>query len=897
MPPASRPHSPMPRATYRLQLHAGFMMNDARDLVALLGSLGVSHLYLSPILSSTPGSTHGYDGINPRRIDPERGGTAGFEALRRACIDAGLGMVLDIVPNHLATDPKHNPWWLSLLRLGERSPWARVFDLDLDAPGSERRIVLPVLGAPVDDALLSRQIRLSRDQGAIRLSYFDHAWPVRPDTVDAVLREAASRASDPESGPLADLAERFNQLEHRCPDDPGEGADTERSALDAESALGKLLDGSRAISKAVDDALESMSEPNTLRELLAHQHYLPMDWRDGLDRVNYRRFFHISDLAAVRVEDPWVYDRTHALVHELTELDGVDGLRVDHPDGLRDPREYFQRLARNCPGCWIVAEKILHERESLREDWDISGTTGYDFLNDALGVLIDARGSEPLTELYDELVGGARAFRDIELIARTHAATDLLRADLARLTRHACAALALHDEQYVAQALSSIAAHTGVYRTYTVPERGEVAHTDAELIRAAADRAARDIPDPVRSMIARVAGVLLDPGSAPGNRSDAIELGARFQQYTAPVAAKGVEDTALYRETRLTALNEVGGDPVRFGLGVAEFHRRNAERASRWPGSMLSTGTHDTKRSEDVRARLAVLPEIADRWSDSARRWFAATDTLGFADVDPVDRYGLLQTLVGAWPIERSRVSRYAIKAAREAGTHTTWTSTNDQYESRTLALVDAAYENRELLAEIEAIDDLIRIPGRIKGLAMAALKFTSPGVPDIYQGCELWDRSLVDPDNRRPVDFDLRRELLDRLASMSPGDVWSTLHERNDPGVSKLWVTRTGLGLRARHSDALGAGSGYRAIDVRGEHEALGLARTDRGDRPLVVAVVPLRTVGRPPNGSIDLPRPSEGIWKNLATGQEVRAGSIALDELFGDAPLALLEPAREES
>jgi len=878
-------------------------MDDAASLAPQLAGLGISHLYLSPILRSTRASTHGYDAVDPTRVDDERGGEEAFERLRLACLEHGLGLVLDVVPNHLAVGSLENPWWASVLRLGPASPWADSFDIHWDAPDADGKVILPVLGAQLDDEIARGALSLERDAGELRARYFDHTWPVRPATAGRLLRSAFEEWPEPTRSAIRELADRFERLEGERPAD-----DPEAGALVAEGLLERVCARDEALAGALDHELSRRSEPDRIRPILDEQHYRPMFWRDGARRLNYRRFFDIDTLAGVRVEDPEVFEATHAKLIELAGRDGVDGLRIDHPDGLRDPRGYFDRLAARAPEAWIVAEKILHPDEDLRDDWSVAGTTGYDALNDALGVLIDPEAEQSLTRLYAEITGADEAFERVEHDAKRHAASEMLVADLARLTGLARAAL--HSETQATGALGSeplgdalveLAACVEVYRTYLVPERGEIVGEDERLLRDAAHRAAENRPALSPDPLGRLVEILLDPTGAPGDAGAAAELCARFQQFTAPAAAKGVEDTALYRYNRFAALNDVGGHPGRFGLEPGRFHDRMRARAQRWPAGMLTTSTHDTKRSEDVRARLAVLSEIPDRWADRSRAWLKGMGELGFDGVHANDRYLLVQTLVGAWAIDGERARAYMTKALREAKQRTSWTERDSEYESRVDALVDAVLSDRSMSESIGGFVGEIRGPGRIKSLAQVMLKLTCPGAPDVYQGCELWDLSLVDPDNRRPVDFALRRDLCARLEDMSLAGIWASIHKVDDPGVAKLWLTRTALGVRGREPRAFAPGSGYEPIVVEcdagaARAPALAYARTDDGGQPRVLVVVPRWSMRPHGEARIELPEAPNRAWINVCTGAAHTGGRRDVRDLLGVAPVALLVPEGSE-
>lgn len=788
----------IPIATYRLQLHAGFTLDDAAAITPYLRELGVSHVYLSPILQSTKASTHGYDTTDPARIDTERGGPEALDRLLVACREDELRIVLDIVPNHLDVSSIANPYWADVLRNGRHSPHAPMFDIDWD--DNDARVVIPVLGAPLHDEIAAGNIRLADNTGEPTLAYYDHRFPLKP------------------------------------------GTDT------------------RADVESIADV----------------QHYELAFWREASARVNYRRFFDINTLAGVRVEDPEVFNKTHAIIAELAARDEIDGLRVDHPDGLRDPKGYFGRLVELAPDAWITVEKILEPAESLRSDWPVAGTTGYDFCNDALALLIDPAAEHQFTSLYEGFTGKPRDFSATSYKAKLRAADELLSADNARLVRvlraEASADLAPATDSELGEAIAVLAASWPVYRTYLVPALPP-SEEDQHTIKAAVSAACARRPE-LRTRIGQVAAHLASPA----------EFAARFQQYTAPTTAKGVEDTAFYRDNHFIALNEVGGDPSRFALSVTEFHRRCRERP---PAGMLTTSTHDTKRAEDVRARLAVLSEVPESWAGRAQAWHARHAE---APISPDALYRFYQTVVGAWPIEADRAVAFMLKAEREAKRETSWLDQNEGYERGLEAFIRHVYADAEWTAEVDRFVGTIRTQGRIKSIAQTLLRLACPGVPDTYQGCELWDFSLVDPDNRRPVDYAQRRQLLTVLANTSPAAIWRTIGDPADRGLTKLFTTHRALRARKAVPSAFAPGAAYTPIDVRGRDAArfVSFVRSDTaGPRACVVAT---RLTSGGLDATIELPRTASGhAWRDVLSDRLAGAGSRTAGEILTVAPAAL--------
>jgi (1->4)-alpha-D-glucan 1-alpha-D-glucosylmutase len=758
-----------PAATYRLQIHAGFRLEDAAEVAGYLADLGVTHAYSSPLLRSAEGSNHGYDTVDHAHIDEARGGRAGFDRFVGALHQHGLGLVLDLVPNHMGVaDPAAAPWWWDVLQHGQGSPHATAFDIDWEFGGGKVRI--PVLGS-ADDVE-----KLEVIDGELR--YYDNRFPLAPGTGDG-----------------------------------------------------------------------------TPREVHARQHYELVDWRRADTDLNYRRFFAINTLAGLRVEDPAIFDATHELVLKLVDEGAVDGLRIDHPDGLADPKGYLDRLAAASDGRWTVVEKILEPGEDLPDSWATAGTTGYDALAEVDEVLIDPAGEPALTALDTELAGRTVDYAELVRTSKREVTDGMLGSEVARLVR-VIGELPGVDPAQQTEALAELLATFPVYRSY-LPDGRE--HLDA-TVAAVRDRR----PDLVQAVDA-LHPVLAQAGT---------EAATRFEQTSGPVMAKGVEDSAYYRWSRFAGLNEVGGNPARFGSTVEEFHAAQRRRSERYPASMTTLSTHDTKRSEDVRARLAVLAELPSEWAGLVRGWLAR-HPLG----DRPLAHLVWQNLVGAWPLSRERAHAYVEKAAREAGTSTTWTDPDEEFEEQLHALVDAAYDDRATTAEIDAFVTRIAPFGWSNSLTQKLLQLTMPGVPDVYQGTELWDYSLVDPDNRRPVDYALRRKL---LAGLDGGETPAV----DETGAAKLLVVSRTLRARRDHPEWF---AGYEPVEVTGS----GAHHVVAFDRGGVVTVATRLPVGSAAEGwgdtALQLPN---GAWRDLLTGQRVVSdvAGVAADVLLSRLPVALL-------
>ncbi|WP_104523244.1 malto-oligosyltrehalose synthase [Blastococcus atacamensis] len=764
----------VPAATYRLQVHADFRLQDAAELAGYLADLGVTHAYSSPLLRSAEGSNHGYDTVDHAHIDEARGGQAGFDRFVGALHEHGLGLVLDLVPNHMGVDdPAAAPWWWDVLQHGQDSEHAGAFDIDWEFGGGKVRI--PVLGS-ADDVE-----KLEVVDGELR--YYDNRFPIAPGT-----------------------------------------------------------------------------EGGTPQEVHARQHYELVDWRRADSDLNYRRFFAINTLAGLRVEDPGVFDATHELVLQLVRAGAVDGLRIDHPDGLADPKGYLDRLAEASDNRWTVVEKILEPGEDLPGSWRTAGTTGYDALAEVDKVLIDPAGEPAFTALDTELAGKEVDYAQLVHDCKREVTDGMLGSEVARLVR-VIGELPGIDPAQQTEALAELLASFGVYRSYLPDGREHLDTTVAAVRERRPDlTAALDALHPVLSQ----AGT---------------EAATRFEQTSGPVMAKGVEDSAYYRWARFVALNEVGADPARFGGTVAGFHAAQQRRQELRPLSMTTLSTHDTKRSEDVRARLAVLAELPSEWAQLVRGWLTRHPL-----ADRSLAHLVWQNLIGAWPLSRERAHAYVEKAAREAGTSTTWTNPVQEFEEQLHALVDAAYDDPTTTAEIEAFVARIAPLGRSNSLAQKLLQLTMPGVPDVYQGTELWDHSLVDPDNRRPVDYTLRRDLLARLDAGEVPDV-------DETGAAKLLVVSRVLRARRDHPEWF---AGYAPVEVTGsgaDHVVAFDRSAEDGTGVVVVATRLPAKLAESGWGDTALQLPN-GAWRDLLTGERVVSdvAGVAADVLLAKLPVALL-------
>lgn len=763
-----------PASTYRLQIRQGFTLFDAAETVPYLHSLGVDWIYLSPILKAESGSDHGYDVTDPSVVDPERGGAEGLAAVSKAARAAGMGVLIDIVPNHVGVaTPVQNPWWWSLLKEGRQSHYAEAFDVDWDLAGG--RIRLPVLGS--DDDLDQLEIK----DGELR--YYDHRFP--------------------------------------------------------------LADGSYA-------------EGDSPRDVHDRQHYELVGWRRADNELNYRRFFAVNTLAGVRVEVPAVFDEAHVEVVRWFREGLADGLRIDHPDGLADPGGYLKRLRDVTGGAYLLVEKILEPGEELPASFECEGTTGYDALADVDRVFVDQQGRETLDRLDARLRGGRPAdYQEMIRSTKRRITDGILHSEILRLARLVPAGAGLTPEA-AADAIAEIIAAFPVYRTY-LPE-------GAEVLKEACELAARWRPE-LDQAIQLLQPLLLDTD---------LELARRFQQTSGMVMAKGVEDTAFFRYNRLGTLTEVGADPTEFSLEPEEFHARMSRRQAELPLSMTTLSTHDTKRSEDTRARISVISEVAADWE----RAFDRLSALAPLPDGPLSVL-LWQAIAGAWPADRKRLQSYALKAAREAGNSTNWIDPDPAFEEKLAAAVDAVFDNLAVRAELEALVALLEPYGASNSLAAKLVQLTMPGVPDVYQGTEFWDRSLTDPDNRRPFSFEDRRQALEQLDAGDRPD--SFLDER-----TKLLVTSRALRLRRERPELF---TGYRPVQASGPAAAHLLA-FDRGAGGVLTLATRLPYGLEQSGGWRDTAVELETAMKDELTGSSFGPGPAALSEVFRSYPVALLVP-----
>jgi (1->4)-alpha-D-glucan 1-alpha-D-glucosylmutase len=911
MPPA------IPLATYRLQLTADFGFDAAAAIVPYLKTLAVTHVYASPFMKARHGSTHGYDIVDHTQFNPELGGDAAFERLSATLRSHDLGLILDFVPNHVGVHFADNPWWLDVLEWGSASPQAASFDIDWDILPYRPRggVLLPIIGSFYGQALEKGEIELRYDEfeGSFSAWYFGHRLPIALARYREMLRIIVKAADAEASAPgraLLDLIAKYPGL--RQPD---------RAAAPAfKAALKNIHGAAELIARGLDAYRAGEGRPaptQALHLLLERQHYKLGHWRLAASEINYRRFFDVNTLAGLRVEDAGTFDAIHRLVHRLIAEGKLQGLRLDHIDGLRDPAQYFQRLRRlvrdargdDSTPFYTLIEKILGEDETLPRFAGVHGTTGYEWLNVISQVLVDGDGLTELDEIWRQISNQPPAFAPVLREAKRRVLETLLLSELTVLTRLLARIAGGHysTRDFAAdnlrQALELYVLHFPVYRTY-LNAAGPI-ERDRALIDQTIERARADWFSPDEGLFDFLRDALtldlIKPGRAAHSKPRVRRFALKLQQFTGPTMAKSLEDTAFYRYHRLLALNEVGGDPAAKAMPVDAFHETMRERAIDWPHGMTATATHDTKRGEDSRARILALAELSGEWSAAVARWkllnaphLVSND--GMRAPSTTFEYMLYQTLVGAWPLspEESfvdRIQAYAQKAAREGKQQTSWLNPNAAYEEGVREFIARILDPSvagEFLEQIQTMAQRVALLGALNSLAQLTLKATLPGVPDFYQGTELWDFSLVDPDNRRPVDFAARAASLERLRDPD----WRDLVANWRDGRIKLAWTKELLALRAALPRVFAEGS-YQPLQVQGPHADRVIAFARRHDRDAVIVAVgrklaPLTEQGRRWPNAADF----DGVLMldEFQIGGEPRNTTLPLKTLFRELPVAVL-------
>jgi len=976
----------VPRATYRLQLGPDLTFDDAARLVPYLGALGISDCYISPFFEAASNRSHGYDVSDHSRVRAELGGEAAFDRFAQALRHHGLGLLIDVVPNHMGIAGSRNAWWFDVLMHGASSPYAPFFDIDWMPIKGElvNKVLLPLLGDQYGVVLDRGELRLQLSDGRFTIHYYDTVLPVAPRTYVQILGhrldqlEAALGAEHADLLELKAVYQLLLTIPHRTETDPERLAARHREAEIAHQKFARLVEASGDVRDFITENVRLFNGTpgdsrsfDLLDALLHDQVYRLASWRVAGEEINYRRFFDVNELAAIRTEDPRVFAETHRLILRLVGEGIVTGLRIDHPDGLYTPGEYFRRLQRACyleivrgrgaaeaaadSAAWrdrtvlerydaiqqergaslrpfyIVAEKILAPGERLPDHWAVLGTTGYEFLNLLNGIFIDRQQAGALERIYTRLLRQRPSFPEIVYQSKRLIMETAMAAELSTLGRRLDRISEKHRSSRdftltsLTRALREIVANFPVYRTYVGDGGDRPSERDREYVGRAVAAAKRRTPTVDVSIYDWIHDLLvlkIPAWAGEDDRAERLDLVLRFQQTTGPVTAKGYEDTAFYRYHRLVSLNEVGGDPGRFGTPVAEFHAANVARQMSSPHALSATSTHDTKRSEDVRARINVLSEIPGEWREKVGAWQKVNRKHrvvvdGLPVPGPNEEYLIYQTLVGAWPISIERLQVYLLKAIHEAKVETSWINPNARYDEAVLSFAKAVLDptrSGQFLADFTRFQTRVATFGALNSLAQVLLKATAPGVPDFYQGTELWDLSLVDPDNRRPVDWALRRRLLDELVKEIEGTqdlaglVRSLLETRED-GRVKLYLTRQTLAFRRARAALFERGE-YRPLEAQGPlaGHVCAFARVAEGE--VALTVVPLHLARR----RIDDPPLGPDYWggtrlliqddlgtrfRNVLTGETVEVEltaegrGLALGGALASFPVALLETA----
>jgi (1->4)-alpha-D-glucan 1-alpha-D-glucosylmutase len=915
---------PIPIATYRLQLTPDFGFEAAGAVIPYLKALGITHVYASPFLKARKGSAHGYDIVDHTKFNPELGGEDGFERFSEKLKQHDLGLILDFVPNHVGVHFADNPWWLDVLEWGPASPHAASFDIDWEQLPYRARggVLLPILGSSYGEALEIGEIELryEESEGSFSAWYFEHRLPIAPERYSEMLRTIVKDAgveSETAGQSLLELASRYRGLRHP---NRNEAPSFKQAIRDIPGSAAIVAKGLAAYRAGPTRTTQTMA----LHHLLERQHYKLGHWRLASSDINYRRFFDVNTLAGLRVEDAATFEAMHRLVKRLIAEDKLQGLRLDHIDGLRDPAQYFQRLRRlireaqggDGKPFYIVIEKILGEGEELPRFSGVHGTTGYEWLNVITQLLIDRNGLDPLNEVWRQLSNRPPRLEPLLLEAKRRVLETLLTSEftvLARLlARIANGHYSTRDfsADSLRQALELYVLHFPVYRTYltsagpTAPDRALISET-IEKARAewfAADEGIFDFLQDTLTLD------LIAPGRPPHSTPRVRRFAMKVQQFTGPLMAKSLEDTAFYRYHRLLALNEVGGDPQGSALSIDAFHETMTARAENWPHGMTATATHDTKRGEDARARLMALSEITGEWTSAVARWKILNAphlvTKGEARAPSATfEYMLYQTLLGAWPLDGpddtfvARIQAYALKGAREGKQETSWLNPNEAYETGLNTFIARILDRSASSEFIESMSSLARrasLLGALNSLSQITLKTTIPGVPDFYQGTEFWDLSLVDPDNRRPVNFDERAAALEKLQAPD----WNSLAQDWRSGHLKLAWTHHLLKLRTTLADVFAHGD-YQPLPVIGPHRdhVIAFVRRHGGDAAIIAvgkSFAPLSQGGRA------WPRAESFDGAVDVTGYSIEGvdtAELPLSHLFSRLPVAVLKAKAEET
>ncbi len=947
-----------PSATYRLQFNKSFTFDQAAGLVEYLDELGISDIYASPFLMARPGSQHGYDVTNHAKFNPEIGDEGSFVRLAKALRQRGMGLIADVVPNHMCITHSSNEWWWDVLENGPSSPFAHFFDIDWRPPKEElvNKVLLPVLGDQFGRVLENQEIQIVFRDGQVQVAVYGTLLPLAPGTWTMVLEPAVAKlreklgASDEHLAEMESIITALGHLPGPTETDEAKIRERQREKEIVKRRLTSLLESSPEAGEAIQASLADINgrpgEPRSfdrLERLLQSEAYRLSFWRVAMDEINYRRFFDINDLAAIRVEDPEVFSSVHALIFDLVRRGYIRGLRVDHPDGLFEPEKYFRFLQDACkPDCanrlfYVVAEKILTGNEPLHTEWAVEGTTGYGFLNLVNGIFVDHSKEKAFQQLYRRFTGWSEAFGDLVIESKRLILQVAMSSELNVLARK----LDHISEQHrwsrdftlesLRDALREVLAAFPVYRTYVSSNQTEVDPQDRRQVTVAIREAKWRNPAISESVFDFIQSVLLlerPAGVDDAQQAERQMFAMRFQQLSAPVMAKGVEDTAFYRYYPLASLNEVGGDPSRFGVPLNAFHRRNMIRRELWPNSMSASSTHDTKRGEDVRARINVLSEIPGEWYRAIRSWRAlnraAKTVVGDHPApDTNEEYLLYQTLVGTWPLVPmnaaehqdyiQRMDGYMQKALHEAKVHTSWINPNSAYEEAVTKFVERVLDpspGNKFLEEFRQFQAPIARAGLWNSVAQVLVKIASLGVPDFYQGNEIWAFDLVDPDNRRAVNYEVRCKMLASLRAQAERDraeLMDRLRENPCDGAIKMFITSVALRFRRDHAQLFRQGS-YTGLAPEGNRARHVVAFSRAIENQTMVALTGrfflklCNSHGKPigdvwGNTAVALPRKTNHeSFQDIFTGRTITAQRsngrllLPLNKVFAQCPAALL-------
>jgi (1->4)-alpha-D-glucan 1-alpha-D-glucosylmutase len=929
----------IPRATYRIQFQSEFKFEAAKKIISYLADLGISDLYASPIFKARAGSTHGYDVVDPTQLNPELGTPDDFEALVGEIKHHDMGWIQDIVPNHMAYDSQ-NAWLMDVLENGTDSQASEYFDIDWEHPYEDfkGRVLTPMLGNFYGECLHNGEIQLHYDEGGLSVDYYGFTLPVRIESYALFISQNLGQLARELGRRHPDFIKLLGLL-YLIKNVPSETTGKERYDQIAfvKGLLWELYTGNHEVKEFVDNNVKFFNgekgNPDSftpLHNLLNEQFYRLAFWKVGAEEINYRRFFTVNELISVKVQEIKVFHKTHGFISQLVEEGKLTGLRIDHIDGLYDPTEYLNRLRDKVGDVYITVEKILELTEELPSIWPIQGTSGYDFLNYVNGIFCRRESEQQFTDLYKQFTRIETPYQQLFeekklLIVDKNLAGDV--DNLAQILKKIASQSRLGIDftmNGLKRTLSEVLALFPVYRTYVNADG--ISKDDRTYIQEAIEAARGRIPLLLNELNFIEKLLLLDwvPSLTEEQKAQRLHFVMRFQQLTGPLMAKGIEDTLFYVYNRLLALNEVGGNPGEFGITLDQFHAFNQKQNIDWPHKMNATATHDTKRGEDVRARLNVLSEIPDEWEKQVKTWSEINrskkkDVRGRAVPVPNDEYFLYQTLLGSYPFNEGedssfigRVKDYILKSVREAKLHTAWLRPDTAYEEEFLAFVDRVLEpsdSNEFMKEFLPFQKWVAGYGIFNSLSQVLLKYTAPGVPDTYQGTELWDLSMVDPDNRRPVDYEQRISFLKHIKETAQIDTLKLIHELSstkEDGRIKLFLTYQVLQARKQNTEVFQKGD-YHALNVAGKFKEHIVAFARRFGDTMAIAVVPrflttLLEPGEYPLGErvwadtqLQLPQGSPSTWQNAITDQTIYgSGEIAIAQILQHFPVALLVSQR---